>query len=230
MVSHIFSHSSIIPENLHILYEDNHLIAVYKPSGVLVQGDISGDLSLLEVTKQYIKKTYQKPGNVFLGLIHRLDRPVSGVVLFAKTSKGAARISAQMRARSITKIYWALVYGKMDPAEGALIHYVKRDAKGPYCLKKKKQGAQKAVLTYRTLSGKRGKSLLEVNLLTGRKHQIRIQLSGAGCPIVGDVKYGAPLPLTDRSIRLIAKSLTFRHPTRDEIITIEAPSPKWAKI
>jgi 23S rRNA pseudouridine1911/1915/1917 synthase len=217
----------MISENLQILYEDNHIIAVYKPGGVLVQGDISGDISLMDLIKQYIKDTYKKPGNVFLGLVHRLDRPVAGVVVLAKTSKGASRLSAQFRSRSITKIYWAQVYGQIDPKEGTLTSYLMRETKGARLAKEGEPGARNAVLSYKTLHVKGGKSLLEIILHTGRKHQIRAQIAGAGHPIVGDVKYGAPSALADGTIRLLAKSLTFKHPTRDEIITVESPEPDW---
>ena len=217
----------MISENLQILYEDNHIIAVYKPGGVLVQGDITGDISLMDLIKQYIKDTYKKPGNVFLGLVHRLDRPVAGVVVLAKTSKGASRLSEQFRSRSITKIYWAQVYGQMDPKEGTLTSYLMRETKGSRLAKEGEPGAQDAVLSYKTLNAKGGKSLLEIILHTGRKHQIRAQIAGAGHPIVGDVKYGAPSALADGTIRLLAKSLTFKHPTRDEIITVESPEPDW---
>ena len=201
-----------------------------KPAGILVQGDISGDVSLMYVTKQYIKKTYKKPGNVFLGLIHRLDRPVSGIVLFAKTSKGASRLAEQLRSRSITKIYWTLVYGRMNPPKGTLTSYLKKETKGTRLSKEGDKAAQKAILTYQTLYTKKDISLLEINLHTGRKHQIRVQLAAAGCPIVGDVKYGAPRALKDKTMRLTAKLLAFRHPTRNVIITIETPPPEWVKI
>ncbi|MEW6382019.1 MAG: RluA family pseudouridine synthase [bacterium] len=214
-------------ENLNILYEDNHIIAVYKPGGVLVQGDISGDISLMDMIRQYIKDRYKKPGNVFLGLIHRLDRPVSGVVVMAKTSKGASRLSEQFRSRSITKIYWAQVYGEMSPAEGSLLSFLKREDKGARLAEESDPGARNAVLFYRTLKEHKGKSLLEITLHTGRKHQIRAQLAAAGHPVVGDVKYGAPSPLPDNTIRLLAKSLTFKHPTRNDIITVECPGPDW---
>jgi len=217
-------------ENFQILYEDNHLIAVYKPGGVLVQGDISGDISLMDMIKQYIKDTYKKPAGVFLGLVHRLDRPVSGVVVMAKTSKGARRLSEQFRSRSVTKIYWAQVYGKMDQREGILTTYLTRGAKRTVVAKEAEPGAQQAVLSYRILrEGRGGKSLLEITLHTGRRHQIRAQLGAVGHPIVGDVKYGAPRPLPDNTIRLLAKSLTFKHPTRDEIITVECPEPDWSE-
>lgn len=223
-----FPRRTVIPAGLQILYEDNHLIAVNKPSGVLVQGDVSGDTSLMDVVKQYIKETYQKPGNVFLGLLHRLDRPVSGVVLFARTSKAASRLSQQWRSRSVRKIYWAMVHGVMTPREGFLTSHLKKNgAKGVVVAEEGAQGAQKAILSYRTLQRGAKDSLLEIVLHTGRKHQIRAQLAAAGCPIVGDVKYGAPSALENKAIRLVARSLTFTHPTRADDITIEAPPPDW---
>ncbi|MEW5803425.1 MAG: RluA family pseudouridine synthase [bacterium] len=217
----------IFSENLRILYEDNHVIAVYKPGGVLVQGDITGDISLMDIVKQYIKDRYKKPGNVFLGLVHRLDRPVSGVVVLAKTSKGASRLSEQFRFRHITKIYLAQVYGHMTPKEGTLSSYLRRETKGARLAGESEPGAQSAVLSYKVLKSMAGKSLLEITLHTGRKHQIRAQLASQGHPIVGDVKYGAPSALSDNTIRLLAKSLSFKHPTKDEIITVESPDPDW---
>jgi len=215
-------------EPLQILFEDNHLLAVLKPGGLLVQGDISREPSLMDMVKDYIKKKYHKPGEVFLGLVHRLDRPVSGVVLFAKTSKSAARLSEQWRQRNITKIYWALVHGKMARDAGRLISHLKKRRQRVSLTDEVQKGAQEAVLSYRTFFVRGGVSLLEVNLLTGRKHQIRAQLAAEGCPIVGDVKYGSPDRREDGTICLLAKSLTFMHPTRPETVYIEAPTPDWA--
>jgi len=215
-------------EKLHILYEDNHLIAVYKPGGVLVQGDVSREPSLLDMVKDYIKKQYNKPGKVFLGLVHRLDRPVAGVVVFARTSKSASRLSEQWRQRSINKIYWALVLGEMPLPSGRLISYLKKRRQKVSLTDGEHKRAQEAALSYRTLLTRGKMSLLEVNLHTGRKHQIRAQLAAEGCPIVGDMKYGAPERREDGTICLMAKSLTFMHPTRPETIHIEAPAPDWA--
>ncbi len=216
-------------EKMEILYEDNHLIAVHKPGGILVQGDRSRETSLMDMVKDYIKKKCNKPGKVFLGLVHRLDRPVSGVVLFARTSKSASRLSEQWRERSITKIYWALVHGKMPLPSGRLISYLKKRRQRVSLTDKTHERAQEAALTYRTIFVRGKVSLLEVNLHTGRKHQIRAQLSAEGCPIVGDMKYGAPDRREDGTICLIARSLTFMHPTRPETVHIEAPTPEWAR-
>ena len=215
-------------EKLQILYEDNHLIAVYKPAGILVQGDISHEISLLDMVKDYIKKQYNKPGEVFLGLVHRLDRPVGGVVLFARTSKSASRLSVQWRQRSLTKIYWALVHGKMPQPSGRLTSYLKKRRQKVSLTDETHKRAQEAALTYSTLFVRGKVSLLEVHLHTGRKHQIRVQLAAEGCPIVGDRKYGAPDRREDGTICLVAKSLTFMHPTRPETMYIEAPAPDWA--
>lgn len=214
-------------QDLKILYEDNHLIAVYKPVGLLVQGDRSGHISLMDLVRQYIKQKYQKPGNVFVGLVHRLDRPVAGVILFAKTSKAAARLSEQWRSRQVTKIYWAQVYGRLEPPQGLLQSFVKKENQKAVIADGMDEDARSASLTYRTLIFKKERSLLEINLLTGRKHQIRVQLAAAGHPILGDLKYGASCALPDRSIRLMAKSLVVKHPTRAEFITIIAPDPQW---
>jgi len=216
-------------EKMQILYEDNHLIAVHKPGGILVQGDASREISLMDMVKDYIKKKYNKPGKVFLGLVHRLDRPVSGVVVLARTSKSASRLSIQWRQRTITKIYWALVHGKMPLPSGRLISYLKKRRQKVSLTDETHKRAQEAALSYRTLLVKEGVSLLEVNLHTGRKHQIRVQLAAEGCPIVGDRKYGARDRREDGTICLLAKSLTFMHPTRPETIHIEAPVPDWAR-
>lgn len=215
-------------EKMQILHEDNHLIAAHKPGGILVQGDISREPSLMDMVKDYIKNKYNKPGKVFLGLVHRLDRPVSGIVLFARTSKSASRLSEQWRQRSVTKIYWALVHGKMALPSGTLICHLKKRRQRVSLTDGNQKRAQEAVLTYRTLFVRGRVSLLEVHLLTGRKHQIRAQLAAEGCPIVGDMKYGAPDRREDGTICLLAKSLTFRHPTRPETIHLEAPTPDWA--
>ncbi|PKN65445.1 MAG: RNA pseudouridine synthase [Deltaproteobacteria bacterium HGW-Deltaproteobacteria-15] len=217
----------LTPENLLVLYEDNHIIGVHKPAGVLVQGDKSGAIHLMELVKQYIKRRYQKPGDVFLGLVHRIDRPVSGVVVFARTSKAASRLCTQWRSREVEKIYWALVHGRLQPANGTLRSYLRKGSRKVFVGSEGEQTSREAILSYRTISGKRGLSLIEIHLHTGRKHQIRVQLAEAGCPISGDWKYGSAA-FDRKEIRLTAHSLTFVHPTRAEKITIESPAPEWA--
>lgn len=179
---------------IRILYEDNHLIAVYKPAGILVQGDKTGDISLLDEVKEYLKQKYNKPGNVFLGLLHRLDRGVSGVILFAKTSKGAARLSEQFRNHTTKKIYHALVCGKPKKDKGTLVHWIKKDENKNKVeiFNKETAGALRAELDYEIIKSNGKNSIIKIILKTGRPHQIRAQMSAIGCPIMGDVKYGAP--------------------------------------
>ena len=213
--------------NLQVLYEDNHLIAVYKPAGVLVQGDKTGDKCLMDEVKEYLKDKYKKPGNVFLGLLHRLDRPVSGVILFAKTSKGASRLSEQIRNHTVTKIYHALVEGKPAKARGHLVHYIEKDAnKNKVAIySKPTPGTLQAELDYEVVKLGDKQSLVKITLGTGRPHQIRGQMSAIGCPIVGDAKYGAKTPYQDGSLALCATSLTFQTATGDEIKTVSVPIP-----
>jgi 23S rRNA pseudouridine1911/1915/1917 synthase len=215
-------------ERLQVLYEDNHLIAVLKPAGILVQGDRSGDPSLMDMTKEYIRRKYGKPGRVFLGLVHRLDRPVSGVVLFARTSKAAARLSEQWRSRRVKKVYWALVHGIMNPSEGTITSYLVRGPERTTSAGKTDPGAREAVLTYRTRHAAGAFSLVEVVLHTGRKHQIRAQLASKGCPIVGDTRYGASPLRREKGIGLFARSLSVQHPTTGNALSLEAPPPAWA--
>lgn len=220
---------------LDVLYEDNHLIGVYKPAGMLVQGDHSGDPTLMDEVKYYLKQKYQKPGNVFLGMVHRLDRPVSGIVIFGKTSKGASRISEQIRNHSIQKVYHALVLGVPKQKQGTLVNYLKKesDKNFVHVFDEAVAGALRAELDYEVVESKNGKSLLKIVLKTGRPHQIRTQLSHIGCPIVGDVKYGAPEQIEIEScgqkhtqIFLCASSLKFKLATIDEEKTIEIDIPK----
>lgn len=213
--------------DLHVLFEDNHLIAVNKRPGVLVQGDITGDTPLSDLVKEYIKKKYDKPGAVFLGVVHRLDRPVSGVVVFARTSKSLERMNELFRDREAQKIYNAIVYGKPKASE-TLIHWlVKDESKNKTtAFKKENSDGLRSELSYRLINQSGSLSLLEVHPVTGRPHQIRVQLSSIGAPIVGDVKYGAPEPNDDASICLHARKLCFIHPVRKEEITIEAAFPK----
>ncbi len=211
---------------INVLYEDNHLLIVNKPAGILVQGDSTGDQPLVEVGKAYIKEKYKKPGAVFLGVVHRLDRPVSGVVVFARTSKALARMNAQFRDKETQKTYWALVDNKPPKAQGKLIHWLVKDEK------KNKTAAydteidegKRSELDYK-LVRQAGKSLLEVQPITGRPHQIRVQLASMGRPIVGDLKYGYPTPNQDGSICLHARSLEFTHPVTKEKMLITAELP-----
>jgi 23S rRNA pseudouridine1911/1915/1917 synthase len=212
----------------HVLYEDNHLLAVNKASGVLVQGDETGDVPLGELCKKYIKEKYKKPGEVFLGVVHRLDRPVSGVVVFARTSKALERMNELFRDRQAKKTYWAIVRNKPKEDSGTLVHWlVKNDKNNKVtAFAKENKAGQRSELNYRTLKHKSGFYLLEVNPVTGRPHQIRVQLTSIGCVIVGDVKYGSEKPNVDKSICLHARQLTFVHPVKKETISIEAPLPK----
>lgn len=207
---------------LDVLYEDNHLIAVWKPAGLLTQGDETGDPNLMDEVKAYLKETYQKPGNVFLGLLHRLDRPVQGVVLFAKTSKGASRLSEQIRNRTIKKIYHALVEGAPPEPAGTLVHHLAHDERTNTArvYDAEKEGSQRAELSYRTIEKHGDQTLLKIELHTGRHHQIRAQLARIGCPIVGDVKYGASKPLPNKSIALAAVSLAFKTATGEKQIAV----------
>ena len=212
---------------LKVLYEDNHLIAVYKPAGVLTQPDSSHEEDLMSAVKKYLKEKYRKPGNVFLGLVHRLDRPVFGIVLFAKTSKGASRLSEQFRNGAIEKIYHAVVEGKFPEKKGMLVNYLGKD------IKKKKAiagGEKRAELSYEVIKSNDKYSLLKIRLHTGKFHQIRAQLSLAGFPITGDIKYGAKFSLPDRSIALCESSISFKLAAKDEIKKIEIPLPiGWGK-
>ncbi len=216
-----------------VLYEDNHLIAVYKPSGVLTQGDKTGDFSIMDGVKKYLKEKYHKPGNVFLGLLHRIDRPVSGIVLFAKTSKGASRLSEQFRNHAVEKIYHAIVVGKPEKKRGILINYLQKDRelKKMMVYKNEKPGLQKAELFYEVITSDNKHSFLKIRPKTGRFHQIRAQLSFAGFPVLGDIKYGAPSVLPDKSIALSATSLSFKLATKEEKKEISVPVPdNWKNI
>lgn len=213
--------------NLKVLYEDNHLIAVFKPAGVLTQPDQSRSEDLMAVVKRYLKEKYKKPGNVFLGLVHRLDRPVSGIVLFAKTSKGASRISEQFRKGNVKKIYKAVVSGKMPQEKGILVNYLEKDAQKLMAISGK---GKEAVLHYEVIKSNNKYSLLEIRPQTGKFHQIRIQLSLAGFPILGDTKYGSKESLPNKSIALSAVSISFKLPTKEKEEKISIPMPsEWNK-
>lgn len=210
-----------------VLYEDNHLLAVNKRPSELVQGDKTGDIPLSEMMKDYIRHKYNKPGEVFLGVIHRLDRPVSGVVLFARTSKALARMNEQFRERHIRKIYWAVVRGCPEQPEATLVQYLKKNEKTnqSFPVKEGTPGSLRAELHYRLLEKGERYSLLEVLPHTGRHHQIRVQLSAMGCPIAGDVKYGDRRANEDKSICLHARRLEFTHPVTQAPVSITAPVP-----
>lgn len=212
---------------LAILFEDNHLIAVNKPSGILVQGDKTGDLCLADMVKLYLKDKYQKPGNVFAGVSHRIDRPVSGVVLLAKTSKALERLNLLFKERRVQKTYWAVVKNLPNPPQATLVHYLIKNEqtnKTKAFLTEKRQ-TKRAELSYRLLAASNTLYLLEVLPLTGRHHQIRAQLAAIGCPIKGDVKYGFDRPNPDASIHLHARSLILEHPVQKTPLTITAPTP-----
>lgn len=218
---------------VQVLYEDNHLIAVYKPAGMLVQGDKTKDVCLMDVVKEYLKHTYNKPGNTFLGLIHRLDRPVAGVVLFAKTSKGASRMSEQFREHTIQKIYHAMVEypAHIQPkTQATLLNYLKKNSKinKVHVYNTPEPGALRAELEYELLRIDGHRALLKVTLKTGRPHQIRAQLAHCQMPIVGDKKYGAKTTVgkNNNAIALIASELTIRLATKEERKTIRVDIPK----
>lgn len=218
---------------LHILYEDNHLLAVNKEAGVLVQGDETGDEPLVEQAKRYLKEHYQKPGAVFLGVVHRLDRPVSGVVIFARTSKALERMNTLFRDRETKKIYWAIVRNRPPRPEDTLVHWLRKDeAKNKTtAFSRETENTLRSELRYRIAAESGGFMLLEVQPITGRPHQIRVQLAAMGCPIAGDVKYGYPEPWPDASIGLHARSLAFVHPIQKVALCIEAAPPQtrfWA--
>ncbi|MBX7093302.1 MAG: RluA family pseudouridine synthase [Flavobacteriales bacterium] len=210
-----------------VIYEDNHLIAVNKRSGEIVQGDKTGDEPMSESLKRYLKEKYNKPGNVFCGVIHRIDRPVTGVVLFAKTSKALSRMSESFREKDIQKTYWALVKKKPAKPEDDLVHFLVKDEKTnkSKAFQKEVPGSKRSELKYRLIASGENYHLLEILPLTGRHHQIRAQLAAIGSPIKGDLKYGAERSNKDGSISLHARKLDFIHPTSGLPITIEAPVP-----
>ncbi len=220
---------------LEVLYEDNHIIAINKRPSDIVQGDKTGDTPLSEFVKQYIKEKYNKPGDVFIGTVHRIDRPVSGIVLFAKTSKALARLNQMFQTKEIQKTYWAVVKNKPKNIKGKLIHFLKKnEAKNmSKAFDKEQTGALRSELDYELILSLDNYHLLEITPHTGRHHQIRVQLSTMGCPIKGDIKYGFDRTNKDASIHLHARKIEFIHPVKKEPVTIIAPPPNeviWNEI
>ena len=216
------------PQNLQVLYEDNHLIIINKRPGDIVQGDKTGDIPLSEVVKEYIKNKYNKPGNVYLGVVHRLDRPTSGIVVFAKTSKALPRLNKLFKDKDAKKTYWAIVKNAPPKQEDTLVHFMKRNTKQnkSYAHLKEVPESKKAILHYRILKRLDNYYLLEIDLETGRHHQIRSQLSAIGCPVKGDLKYGFDRSNKDASIHLHARKLAFEHPVKKENLEIIANPPQ----
>jgi 23S rRNA pseudouridine1911/1915/1917 synthase len=215
------------PSNLEVLFEDNHLIAVNKKPGDIVQGDKTGDVPLSEIVKEYIKLRYDKPGEVFLGVTHRLDRPTSGVVVFARTSKALARMNAIFAKKEARKIYWAVVKNRPEKESATLVHWLVRNPKQnkSYAWPQERTDGKKAVLDYINLRQLERYYLLEITLKTGRHHQIRAQLSAIGSPIKGDLKYGFDRSNANGSIHLHARELSFVHPVNGETVQCIAPPP-----
>ncbi|QYN48257.1 RluA family pseudouridine synthase [Apibacter sp. ESL0432] len=219
----------MLTEN-QILFEDNHIIIINKKAGQLVQGDKTGDISLLDEVKSYIKQKYSKPGNVFAGLVHRIDRPTSGIVIFAKTSKALTRLTEMIKKREIKKTYWAVVKKNEIPETQRLVHYLKKNEKNNKAIifnsSSAQSGSKEAILTYKIIKKSDHYLLLEIDLETGRHHQIRAQLSAIKCPIKGDLKYGADRSNSDGSIHLLARKIEFIHPIKKEKIVLKAPVPE----
>lgn len=212
---------------MDVVYEDNHIIIVNKAAGEIVQGDKTGDEPLVETLKKWIKEKYNKPGNVFCGVTHRIDRPTCGLVVFAKTSKGLSRMNELFSTGKVHKTYWAIVKNRPPKDTDTLVHYltsVERNNK-TYVSRQPKPGAKKAILTYRVIADGENYHLLEVDLKTGRKHQIRAQLSSIGCPIKGDLKYGAQRSNPDGGISLQSHHISFTHPVSGKEIDVTAPTP-----
>lgn len=212
---------------MKVVYEDNHVIIVHKESGEIVQGDKTGDKPLSETVKDYIRDKYHKPGNVFLGVVHRLDRPVAGLVVFARTSKALSRLNDMFRNGEVHKTYWAITKNKPAEDEGTLVNWIVRNEKQnkSYVYDKEVSGAKRAELKYRVIAHTENYHLLEVHLLTGRHHQIRCQLAHMGCAIKGDLKYGAPRSNPDGSISLLSREVAFIHPVSKKEIKAESLIP-----
>jgi 23S rRNA pseudouridine1911/1915/1917 synthase len=215
------------PQNLQVIYEDNHLIVINKRPGDIVQGDKTGDVPLSEVVKAYLKDKYDKPGAVFLGVVHRLDRPTSGMVIFARTSKALARMNALFKSKEVAKTYWAVVQQEPPRDSGTLVHWMERNTKlnKSIAFEKESGNRKKAILNYKLLKSLDRYHVLEIELETGRHHQIRAQLSALGCPIKGDLKYGFSRSNPDGSIHLHARKLEFLHPVRKTPVSLTAPPP-----
>lgn len=214
-------------ENLDVLFEDNHIVIVNKKTGDISQGDKTGDKPLSDVVKEYIKDKYNKPGDVFLGVVHRLDRPTSGIIIFARTSKALERLNKMLREKTIKKTYWAVVKNQPKKQSDTLTNFLKKNPKNnkSTAYPKEIDGSKKAILHYNTIKKLDNYSLLEIDLETGRHHQIRTQLSNIGSPIKGDLKYGFDRSNKDGSIHLHARKIHFTHPVSKEIINITAPVP-----
>lgn len=212
---------------MDIIYEDNHIIVANKKPGEIVQGDKTGDTPMSELIKQYLKEKYDKPGNVFCGVVHRIDRPVGGLVIFTKTSKALERLNKMLREGDIHKTYWALVEGKPKNAEATLRNFLKSDGRlnKTFISTEHDPEAKESILNYRTVAEGERYTLLEIELLTGRKHQIRAQLSNIGHPIKGDLKYGAKRSNPDGGISLLARKISFVHPVSKQLVELEAPLP-----
>ena len=211
--------------NLDILFEDNHLIIINKKPGDIVQKDKTNDISLLEIVKEYLKRKYNKPGNVYLGLIHRIDRPTSGLVMFAKTSKALSRMNNMLKGKMIVKTYWAITKNKPEKESGQLVHWLKKNEKKNKSthFSRETKNAKKAILDYTIIKELENYFLLEIIMGSGRHHQIRCQLQAIGCPIKGDLKYGAKRSNSDGSIDLHAKHLKFIHPVTKKEVNLNAP-------
>lgn len=215
-------------DNLQVLYEDNHIIIVNKRAGDIVQGDKTGDKPLSEVVKSYIKEKYNKPGNVYLGVVHRLDRPTTGIVVFARTSKALPRLNKLFAEKKAKKSYWAVVKNAPPSDMGTLVHWLRKNPKNnkSYAFDNEVDSSKKAILHYKVLKHLKSFVLLEIDLETGRHHQIRAQLASIGCVIKGDLKYGADRSNKDASIHLHARTLSFTHPVTNALLSITAPLPK----
>ena len=214
--------------SLKILYEDNHIISVNKSNNDLTQKDITGDLTLVEKTKYYIKNKYNKPGEVFLGIVHRLDRPVSGAVIFAKTSKALSRLNKMLRENEISKKYWAIVKNKPPKNKDTLVNFLVKNHKQnkSYCYDKPVPNSKEAILEYQLITKSDNYYLLEINLITGRHHQIRAQLANINCPAKGDLKYGFPRSNNDGGIHLHSREISFIHPVKKNLVKIIADPPE----